>query len=224
MTHTFRRLVLSVLFTGASFISLTANAADEPAKKDRGPGEGSEFGVLGNFMTADPVLGFLYDKSQAVNGVTVGGYYTSRQARGFRVTGDLTYTTVSPKDGPWLAAGKTPDQAEWTEFRQGGSRGFSVVSADVILGHEFGQNGTFGFYIGGGIGLAFPLGTVTSYGIVGGQKDPTSVPDKKKVPPVAPTVLFKIGPTVNIGTKGTLMPYAGFQDGLMVGLSLGYRM
>ena len=97
----------------------------------------------------------------------------------------------------------------------------------MLLGHEFGENGTFGFYVGGGLGLAIPLGTITSYGTTGpnfDQKLVGSPADKKSIPPVAPTVLFKLGPTVNVGGQATLSFDVGLQTGFFVGATAAYRM
>lgn len=222
MTHSFRRLILSV--AAVSLVSTTAFAADDAKPAPAGPKTlGYDIGVLGQFMSADPVLGVFYDRSQSVSGFTVGGFVTRRAENGLRLTVDAAYTAVAPKDGPWLASGKTKPESEFTEFRD-----FKVISLDFLLGHEFGHNGTFGFYFGGGIGLAIPLGTITSYDTTGApnydQKLVGSMPDKKNVPPVVPTVLIKMGPTYNIGGKGTLSFDAGLQNGPFIGTSLAFRL
>ena len=161
-----------------------------------------------------------------MHGTTVGLFVTRRAPNGFRVTFDGTYTSTAPKDGPWLSAGKDKTATEWTEFRQGGSKGFAVASLDVLLGHEFGENGTFGFYVGGGLGVAIPLGTITTFDAAGAnfdQKSPTGE-TVKKIPPVVPNIIFKVGPTVNVGGKATLSFDVGLQTGFFVGVTAAYRM
>lgn len=236
MTHTRKLLVAFSFATMLPFAAANAGAQEpEPntvpagqAAKQRGPNDGYDVGLLGHFMTADPVLSVIYDRHQSVDGPSVGAFFTSRRPNGFRITVDAVYTTVSPKDGPWLGAGKDKSASEFTEFRQGGSRGFSIFSADLLLGHEFSSNGTFGFYIGGGIGLAAPMGKITGYDTTGPNFDQNAGtnPDNKlkSVPPIIPTVIFKLGPTVNFADKAVLSIDTGFEDGFFVGATVGYRL
>ncbi|HVO30965.1 MAG TPA: hypothetical protein VMV18_09520 [bacterium] len=235
MTNLFRRRIAPALAAVVSLSSFAFEArATEPAAAGAAPehareaGEGYDVGVIGHFMTGDPIIKIFYDRSEAIDGPTVGVFVTRRRPNGFRITGDIAYTTFSPKDGPWLGAGKDKSASEWTEFRQGSSKGFSMVSADFILGHDFNTNETFGFYVGGGIGLIIPMGKVTGYDTTGANFDQNAGtnPDNKlkSVPPVIPMVIFKMGPTVNIGGKATLGVETGLQDGLFVGLSLGMRL
>jgi hypothetical protein len=200
------------------------NAAPKAGPSTGSAPEGvNEFGLLVHYMTIDPVLAVAYTKYQSVAGATFGGYYERRSEGGTRVIIDLAYTQISPKDGSWLAAGKDPPSTQWTQFR-----GTSLLSADVMYGHEFTNGGAFGFFLGGGVGIAVTQGTVIAYDATGTNFDrpilPLQNPDKKKIPVVTPTVLFKLGPTIQVGKKITLSIDAGLQDGFFAGTSVGFRM
>jgi len=184
-----------------------------------------EVGALAEGATADPVLSFFYDKSQSVNPATVGGYIMKHNPNGARLMLDVTYTTMSPADGEWLGKGKDASAQEWTEFRN-----FKLYTADLVVGHEWGNpDAVFGFFAGGGIGVAYRSGTITSWddptGIGSGSKSHSAPKDKLKgVPPVIPTVNFRLGPTVNFGNVASLMIDGGLDNGLFVGAQFGFRL
>lgn len=185
-----------------------------------------EIGALAEGATADPVLAFMYDKHQSVNPTTVGGYVMKHNPNGARLMLDVTYTTASPKDGDWLGKGKDNSAEEWTEFRN-----FKLYTVDLVVGHQFGNpDAVFGFFAGGGIGVAYRSGTITSWddpnGVAGAGSKALGAPkDKLKgVPPVVPTVNFRLGPTVNFGNVASLMIDGGLHNGLFIGAQFGIRL
>ena len=194
-----------------------------PATHEKGA---YEVGALAEGATADPVLKFMYDKNQSVNPTTIGGYVMKHNPNGARLMLDVTYTTTSPKDGDWLGKGKDPSAMEWTEFRN-----FKLYTVDLVVGHEFGNpDAVFGFFAGGGIGVAYRSGTITSFddpnGTLGAGSTAISAPkDKLKgTPPVIPTITIRLGPTVNFGNVASLMIDGGLDNGIFVGAQFGLRL
>jgi hypothetical protein len=206
---------IGILIGHAAF---AAEPAPTPAGTSSSTRTGMEVGAFVHGATADPVLSYFYDKHISVQDSSFGGYVMRRTPGGARLMVDLAYTTTSPKDGVWHANGSS-NSPEWTEFRN-----FKVYSADLVVGHEWGSGGIFGFFAGGGIGIAVPTGTIVSYGVLGNGPDPASAPDKKKIPPAVPTVTFRAGPTFNFGNIATLMIEGGLHNGLYAGASFGIRL
>lgn len=197
---------------------LFGSGAAATARADDGKGAGArwEVGARFHFMTVNPVLDFLYDEHESVNGYTVGPVVTRRAPDGnTRLILGLDYTRTSPEDGPWLGDGDDPPEAEWTEFRN-----FSILSANFMVGHVA-RRGPFGFFFGAGLGLDIVSGSITTYDVdANGRKLAGSEPDEKNVPSITPTLLFKMGPQFELGKMGTVSLDVGLHNGLFAGASL----
>ena len=213
-----------LLIAATTLLAAPAYGADD---KDKTTKNRWEVGARGHFMTANPVLDVLYDEHASVNGYTVGPTFTRKSPDGATVViFGADYTHTDPKDEPWLADGKQNGaEEEWTEFRTGSSKGFSIYSANVIVGHVF-KRGPFGFFFGGGIGLDYIPSTVTTYPTTAGgtQKAAGGAPDEKNVPQIAPTVLFKMGPQFELGRAGTVSLDVGLHNGLFAGVGFSVRI
>lgn len=198
-----------------------ADGAVEEARKDIEKTGAWEAGVRLHYVTASPVMPIFYDRYKDVSGYTVGGVLTRRSPHGTRLVFGLDYTSVNPKDGPWLEAGEERPSSEWTEFRD-----FSIVSVNAIIGKEWGEGRTFGFFAGGGLGLDVVSGSITSYPTAPpnySTKAPGGAPDEKDVPSIVPTVLFRLGPTVSLAGKGSLSFDVGIHNGFFLGTTIGAR-
>ena len=204
-----RMFLLAVLM----FSSLSAFAVDDDETDNHGkPKARYELGARFHFLTINPILDNYYDDHESVNGFTVGPILSRRSEDGnSRLVLGLDYSKTEPKDGPWLEAGDDEVEAEWTEFRN-----FSIYNANFMFVHVF-RRGPFGFAVGGGLGIAYTTGTVTSYPDVNG---PTGAPDEKNIPKITPTVLMKAGPQFELGRIGTVTLDVGVHNGLYAGASI----
>jgi hypothetical protein len=217
---------ISLLIAVAALVAAApAHAAEDGS--DKATKNRWEAGGRFHFVTANPVLNVLYDEHESVNGFTVGPTFTRKSPDGQTVVVfGADYTSVKPEDGAWLADGKqNGGEEEWTEFRTGSARGFSIYSANVLVGHVF-KNGPFGFFFGGGIGLDYIPSTITTYPTTNGGtiKAPGGAPEEKNVPQITPTVLFKMGPQFELGRAGTVSLDVGLHNGLFAGVSLSIRI
>lgn len=211
------RIGRTFLLAALMFSSFSAFAVDDDETDNHGkPKPRYELGARFHFVTANPVLDNYYDDHESVNGYTIGPILSRRSEDGnSRLILGFDYTKTSPKDGPWLEAGDDEVDAEWTEFEN-----FSIINANFMFVHVF-RHGPFGFAVGGGLGVAYITGSVTSYATLSnGQKDTTSAPDEKNIPTITPTVLIKVGPQFELGRIGTVTLDVGVHNGLYAGASL----
>jgi hypothetical protein len=190
----------------------------------RGVDKGVEFGAFLQYFSADPVLSAFYQTHTSVTGTTFGGYFVKRSPGGSRLMIDVAYTTTDPQSGIWLATGKQTSSNEWTVFNN-----FRIYTADLIYGHEWTKGGFFGWWMGGGIGVAYTTGTINGFATLPPNyttQDPAAAPDNKlkSMPPVIPTVVFRTGPSFNFGDFGALYIEAGLHDGLFAGARFGIQL
>lgn len=205
--------ITRMFLVAALFLSLPAFAVDDDETDNHGkPKARYELGARFHFLSINPILDSYYDEHESVNGYTVGPIISRRSEDGnTRLILGLDYSKTDPDDGPWLEAGDDETEAEWTEFRN-----LSIVSANFMFAHVF-RRGPFGFAVGGGLGLAYTTGTVTSYPSLTG---PTGAPDEKNIPKIAPTVLMRMGPQFELGRIGTVTLDVGVHNGLYAGASI----
>jgi len=211
------RITRMFLVAVAMFTSFSAWAVDDDETDNHGkPKARYELGARFHFLTINPILDSYYDDHESVNGYTVGPILSRRSEDGnSRTIIGFDYSKTDPDDGPWLEAGDDEVEAEWTEFRN-----VSIISANFMFVHVF-RRGPFGFAVGGGLGLAYTTGTVTSFAtLANGQKNPASEPDEKNIPTIAPTVLIKLGPQFELGRMGTVSLDVGVHNGLYAGASI----
>lgn len=208
-----RMFLLAVLMLS----SFSAFAVDDDETDNHGkPKARYELGARFHFLTINPILDSYYDDHESVNGYTVGPILSRRSEDGnSRLILGFDYSKTDPKDGPWLEAGDDEVEAEWTEFRN-----FSIINANFMFVHVF-RRGPFGFAVGGGLGMAYTTGKVTSFPTdANGQKAAGGAPDEKNIPKVTPTVLIKLGPQFELGRIGTVTLDVGVHNGLYAGASI----
>lgn len=207
----------SFLLAALMLASLPAFAVDDDETDTDGKAKDRyEVGTRFHFVTVNPILASFYDKHESVNGYTVGPIVSRRSEDGnSRIVLGLDYTKTSPDDGLWVESGDDEVEGEFTEFRN-----LSIVSANVMFVHVF-RRGPFGFALGGGVGLAYTSGSITSYASDGsGGKAAGSEPDEKDIPTIMPTALITAGPQFELGRMGTVSLSAGLHNGLYAGASL----
>ena len=205
----------------AWLVSPSAFADDEEeTKSGDGPEVRWEGGARAYFVTANPILDYSYEKHENVSGTVLGATVQRRSNDGStRMILGLDYTSTSPDDGPWLAQGDDPPEAEWTEFRN-----FSIVSANVMFVHVIGR-GPFGFTFGGGLGLSAIQGSITSWAVdANGEKLAGSEPDEKDIPGITPVILLKMGPQFELGKIGTVNLDVGFHHGFFAGAAFSTNL
>lgn len=211
------RISRMFLLAAMMLTSFSAFAVDDDETDNHGkPKTRYELGARFHFLTVNPILDNYYDDHESVNGYTVGPILSRRSEDGnSRLILGLDYSKTSPDDGAWLEAGDDDVDAEWTEFEN-----FSIINANFMFVHVF-RRGPFGFALGGGLGVAYVTGSVTSYATLpNGQKNPSSAPDEKNIPNITPTVLIKAGPQFELGRVGTISLDVGVHNGLYAGASL----
>ncbi len=205
----------------------TALAAAAPARAEEAPPRSRsaadkkwEVGPRIHFVTANPVVNIFYERHESLTATTYGIQATRRyDSAGTRFIFGLDVTNFRTEDGPWLEAGESFPESEWTEFR-----GFRMVSANVILGHVWmDERDAYGLFAGGGIGLDFISGSIDTWPTSNGNDkiDDDDLKDEKNVPPVLPTALFKVGPMVKLEDKGVISLDFGFHNGFYVGVTGG---
>ena len=215
------RSIPFVAVLAALLVSPSAFADDEEEKKSEGgPKVRWEGGARAYFVTANPILDYSYEEHENVSGTVLGATLQRRSNDGStRMIIGLDYTSTSPDDGPWLAQGDDPPEAEWTEFRN-----FSIVSANVMFVHVIGR-GPFGFTFGGGLGLSAIQGSITSWPVdANGEKLAGSEPDEKDVPGITPVILLKMGPQFELGKIGTVNLDVGFHHGFFAGAAFSTNL
>jgi hypothetical protein len=205
-------LLAAMMLTSASAFAVDDDETDNHGK----PKVRYELGARFHFLSINPILDNYYDEHESVNGYTVGPILSRRSEDGnTRLILGFDYSKTSPDDGPWLEAGVDPVEAEWTEFRN-----FSIITTNFMFAHVF-RRGPFGFAMGGGLGIAYTTGTVTSYPTdASGGKLAGGEPDEKNIPKITPTVLIKVGPQFEMGRIGTVTLDVGLHNGLYAGASI----
>lgn len=218
------RSIPFVFFLVAALLAAPSAWAQEDEEdgesKSSGPKPRWEAGARAYFVTANPILSYSYEKHESVNGFIVGPTLQRRSNDGStRMIIALDYTSTSPEDGPWLAQGDDPPEAEWTEFRN-----FSIISANVTFVHVL-QRGPFGFTFGGGLGLSAIQGSITSWPVdANGEKLSSGEPDEKDVPGITPVILLKMGPQFELGKMGTVNLDVGFHHGFFAGAAFSTNL